>query len=201
MLSVRKPSQANVTTFLASQLGLALSYPDVGCSRQDLLSGYVVDHYRQRLGEGQQTFNVACAALRHWRMLQLDWVQLCCSTTPIEPGAMVAVLAHWGGLWWLNACRIVYIVDEMLPTRRFGFAYSTLPAHVERGEERFMVEWRKDNSVWYDLLACSKPNRWFARLGYPYVRRLQKRFAADSLTAMAAAVRPVNRFCETGDMS
>ena len=41
-----------------------------------------------------------------------------------------------------------------------------------------MVEWHQaDNSVWYDLYAFSQPNQWLARLGYPVVRRLQKRFA------------------------
>lgn len=63
------------------------------------------------------------------------------------------------GLWWLNACRIVYVVDESGPISRFGLAYGTLPGHVERGEERFMIEWnRGDNSVWYDILAFSRPN-------------------------------------------
>ena len=45
------------------------------------------------------------------------------------------------GLWWLNACRIVYVVDESGPISKFGFAYGTLPGHVESGEERFLIEW------------------------------------------------------------
>jgi uncharacterized protein (UPF0548 family) len=65
-----------------------------------------------------------------------------------------------------------------------------LPGHVESGEERFQVEWdRDDNSVWYDILAFSRPNRLLIRLGYPVVRRLQKRFARDSAQSMLGAVR------------
>ena len=30
------------------------------------------------------------------------------------------------GFWWLNACRIVYVVDEAGPITQFGFAYGTL---------------------------------------------------------------------------
>jgi len=92
-------------------------------------------------------------------------------------------------IWILNACRIVYVIDDTGPTDIFGFAYGTLPGHVERGEERFSVQWNyADDSVWYDILAFSRPNHWLARLGYPYVRRLQKRFARASQQAMLSAV-------------
>jgi hypothetical protein len=59
--------------------------------------------------------------------------------TPILAGQAVAVVACLFGLWWLNACRIVYVVDEQGPVQRFGFAYGTLPDHAESGEERFTV--------------------------------------------------------------
>ena len=93
------------------------------------------------------------------------------------------------GLWWLNACRIIYVVDESGPINTFGFAYGTLPGHVESGEERFLIEWdRKDNSVWYDILAFSKPNHVLAWLGYPYVRLKQAQFRRHSAASMLGAV-------------
>lgn len=56
---------------------------------------------------------------------------------------MVAVLIRLYG-WWLNTSRIVYVIDDEEgdagAVRRFGFAYGTLPAHAEAGEERFCVE-------------------------------------------------------------
>jgi uncharacterized protein (UPF0548 family) len=71
---------------------------------------------------------------------------------------------------------------------RRSFAYGTLPEHGERGEERFTVEWRReDDSVFYELYAFSRPNHLIARLGYPLARRLQRRFARDSLRAMLHA--------------
>jgi len=72
--------------------------------------------------------------------------------------------------------------------KRFGFAYGTLADHMESGEERFTVEWRRDDdSVWYDLLAFSRPRHPLARLGLRLSRALQRRFARDSLRAMARA--------------
>ena len=92
------------------------------------------------------------------------------------------------GLCVLNACRVVYVVEEEQPIRRFAFAYGTLPEHAESGEERFLVEWQKDDSVWYDIFAFSRPNQLFSRIAYPYVRSKQRQFAKDSMLAMKAAV-------------
>jgi len=105
----------------------------------------------------------------------------------------VAVLARVFGVWSLNACRIVDVINEVGPTTRFGFAYGTLPGHAESGEERFQIEWnREDDSVWYDIRAFSRPNHWLTRLGYPIVRRIQQRFARDSAAAMQAAIRGIS---------
>lgn len=121
-------------------------------------------------------------------MFVVPWIALCWPDTPIEIGANVALIARHAGFWSLNACRIVYLIEEAGDPERFGFAYGTLPAHGERGEERFTVEFhRADASVWYDLYAFSRP--WaLARLAYPYARLLQRRFARDSMSAMKRAV-------------
>jgi uncharacterized protein (UPF0548 family) len=90
---------------------------------------------------------------------------------------------------WVNACRIVYVVDVQGPVQRHGFAYGTLPEHAESGEERFTVEWHEaDAAVWFDILAFSSPQQLLARLGYPFARKLQKRFARNSAAAMQRAV-------------
>jgi uncharacterized protein (UPF0548 family) len=98
------------------------------------------------------------------------------------------VLAHLPGFWSLNACRIVFVIDEEGEVRRYGFAYGTLPEHVERGQESFVIEWNnEDDSVWYDIFAYSRPNHFLAKMGYPITRLLQKRFARDSMKAMLSA--------------
>ncbi len=102
---------------------------------------------------------------------------------------MVAILARSLGVWWLNACRIVGVVNDDGPVRRFGFAYGTLPDHVGSGEEQFLVEWNQEkDEVWYDILAFSRHRHVLARLGYPWMRRLQKRFGRESAAAMCWAL-------------
>lgn len=185
MFSLRKPSEQKCQAFVESQAKLNFSYAAVGATATKPPDGYIVDHTRIKLGEGEQVFQAAKAALERWEQFHLGWVQVHDPGTPIEAGKPVAVLAHVVGLWTLNACRIVYVVNERGPVTTFGFAYGTLPEHAESGEERFTVEWHQpDNSVWYDILAFSRPNQLLVRLGYPVVRRLQKRFARDSAAAM-----------------
>jgi hypothetical protein len=71
-------------------------------------------------------------------MFDMPWVQLCWPNAVVEPGATVAVLISHLGFWSLNACRVVYVVDEHGSSEKYGFAYGTLPDHGER-EERFTV--------------------------------------------------------------
>ncbi len=157
MWSLRKPSQAHIQAFLADRQSDHFAYDEVGASRDGGPAGYDLDHYRVRLGEGAAAFSAACAALRQWRMFPRRWTEIRPAIPPLKPGAAVAVLACVFGVWWLNACRIVYVVDEMEPVHRFGFAYGTLPAHVERGEARYTIEWDKNDIVWYDIRAFTRP--------------------------------------------
>ncbi len=189
MIFLRKPTPGVIQRFLEQQRGLPHSYPDVGATRGSPPPGYVVDHYRVQLGSGALDFERARAAVRSWQMFRTGWVELSWPDTPIEEGATVGVLGRGLGLWFLAACRIVYRLEEEGPIEKFGFAYGTLPDHPLRGEERFMVEWRhEDDSVWYDVLAFSRP-RAFLRLARPLLRCCQRRFAAHSKAAMLRALR------------
>jgi len=190
MLSLRKPSIDALRRFMAAQAKLPYTYETVGATAETPPAGYVVDRTRMKLGEGEAAFRSAIAALRRWEQFRLGWVEAWSPDTPIQPGEVVAVMGRAIGVWWLNACRIVYIVDEAGPISKFGFAYGTLPGHVGSGEERFMIEWnRGDNSVWFDIVAFSRPNHSLTRFGYPVFRRLQKQFGRDSAASMLKAVR------------
>jgi uncharacterized protein (UPF0548 family) len=188
MLLLRTPNQDAVRRFLSGQADQSFSYSEVGASLHASAPGYTVDHNRIELGRGADTFVRAVEALRRWEMFNLGWIQLYWPEAPVAVGTVVAVLARHLGFYSLNACRIVYVVDEEGPPRRYGFAYGTLPDHAEQGEERFTIEWQSDDSIWYDILAFSRPNQLLARLGYPMTRILQKRFAQDSKQAMRRAV-------------
>jgi uncharacterized protein (UPF0548 family) len=190
MLSLRKPPAESIRPFLEGQAKRPFSYAAVGATSGTPPAAYAVDRTRIKLGEGEPVFRSAIVALRRWEQFRLGWVEAWSPDTPIQTGEVVAVMGRAIGLWWLNACRIVYVVDESGPISKFGFAYGTLPGHVESGEERFLIEWdRGDDSVWYDILAFSRPNHFLTRLGYPVVRRTQKRFGRDSAAAMLRVVR------------
>jgi uncharacterized protein (UPF0548 family) len=188
MWCFRKPSERLISDFLNQQKGERLSYCEVGFSRNETPVGYDLDHNRILLGRGRSVFESACDALKSWAMFPGPWTRIEPSGAPIQEGTVVVVLAHAFGLWWLNACRIVYVLDENEPVRRFGFAYGTLPGHVECGEERFSIEWPADDTIWYDIRAFSRPRYWMVRFGYPMARRLQRRFVLASQASIQQTV-------------
>lgn len=205
-ISLHKPTTDTLRQFLAEQAVLDFSYSAVGATAATLPAGYVVDRTRVALGVGEPVFEAAKSALQRWQQFRLGWVDAWPLDRPLEVGQVAAIMGWVVGLWWLNSCRIVYTVDQSDQRTEFGFAYGTLPGHVASGEERFLIEWDHDtDQVWYDILAFSQPNHILTRLGYPLVRRSQKRFGRDSATSMFRAVdssSPLPEVCQsTGNRS
>ena len=191
MFFLRRPSAQRVNRFGRSAEQDSVSYAEVGAAIAGIFpKGYKVDHNRIRLGEGISLFERAYAALEAWKMFDLGWVELIHPAEPVAPGQTVLVLAHTFGLYSLSASRVIAMIDkDDGQIWRRGFNYGTLLHHVERGEERFSVEYhRDDDAVWYDLLAFSIPQHRLAILGYPLARAAQRRFARDSKAAMLRAV-------------
>jgi uncharacterized protein (UPF0548 family) len=189
----REPAKECLRAFIASQESMRLTYDAVGATAGELPRGFRADQMRMKVGEGEEAFAAARRGLRRWEQFRLGWIEPWPGDAPIEAGKVVAVMARVCGLWWVNACRIVYVVEEDGDGfARFGFAYGTLPGHAESGEERFLVEWdQRDGSVWYSILAFSRPRHWLAKVAYPMTRRLQARFRRDSAAAMVRAVAKV----------
>jgi uncharacterized protein (UPF0548 family) len=189
MLRLRKPDRGAIQEFIAAQGDGEFSYAKVGASRKsEAPAGYNVDHNRIELGRGAEIFEREKLAVRQWKMFEMPWVELFWTDTAIEVGACVGIVVSHLGFCSLNAARIVYVIEEHGAIQRYGFAYGTLAEHGEMGEERFTVEFhREDQTVWYELFAFSRP-RLMARLAYPYTRALQKRFARESMAAMRRAV-------------
>jgi uncharacterized protein (UPF0548 family) len=187
MWQLSRPTPAHIAAFRAAQRALPFSYPCVGATREpgEPPAGYDHDHNRQRLGAGAAAFAAARDAIGAWRMFPPPLATIEPAGLPIAEGEVAGVVLRTFGVWFLAAARIVYVIDE---PRRFGFAYGTLPGHPEAGEERFLVEWLADDTVWYDIDAISRPRYWAARLAYPLARRLQRRFVRLSKAAMAGAV-------------
>lgn len=176
------PSLEQLEQHWQTQQNQDFAYSEVGSSAKGFPSGYDHDHEATLLGFGDVVFEKAKQALRNWAMFPSAWTQIFPANTPLQQGNEVLVLFRLFGLWWWrNSSRIVYLIDE---PARFGFAYGTLPTHIERGEEIFQVELRDDGSVWYSIQAFSKPNRWYVWLGYPVARAYQRKFRRDSFREM-----------------
>ena len=197
MFFLRRPTTQRVNRFRSAAEQDSFSYPQVGAigdsalpKSYNLPKGYNVDRNQIRLGEGLPLFDRAYAALEAWKMFDIGWVELIHPAEAVAPGQTVVVLAHTFGLYSLSANRVIAMIDrDDGKIWRRGFGYGTLRHHVERGEERFSVEYHhEDGSVWYDILAFSLPRHPLARLGYPLSRAAQRRFAADSKVAMVTAV-------------
>lgn len=193
MFLLHEPSADEMRRFVAQQASEPLTYREIGASHSttEPPPRYVRNHARVRLGTGEATYRQAVRAVQRWAMYDMDWIHVLWTDTPIEVGRTVGLRVRHYGFWSLNACRIVYVIDEDNgPEWRYGFGYGTLTEHAERGEERFTVGWRReDDAVWYELFSFTRPGALLSWLGYPLTRRLQKRFARDSVRAMMAAVR------------
>jgi uncharacterized protein (UPF0548 family) len=185
MFTIKEPTDEDVANFISSQRHLEFTYSEVGATNSKLPEGYAIDHNQIQLGHGEATFKAAVEVLKNWRQFDLGWVTVVPRGVEIKLGATVAVKARAYGTWSLNASRVVYVIDH---PRAFGFAYGTLPDHVECGEERFLVAWMGSDAVWYDILAFSRPRHPLVRLSSPLARLLQKRFARDSLLRVKSLI-------------
>ena len=134
MFKVKAPTEDEIRRFIAQQKDSHFSYPEVGASATTAPAGYNVDHNRVRLGRGDGTWQRAVEAIRAWRMFSVPWVSLHWPSAPIQVGTEVALSIHCFGFCSLNACRIVYVVDEESPIKRFGFACGTL-GNMQRAEK------------------------------------------------------------------
>eukprot|EP01133_Synstelium_polycarpum_P007047 gene7047-8195_t len=163
--------------------------------RDEKYGQYDVDQMRVKLGQGRECFERAVEALKSWKPFSLDWVDFCFNDVPIAAGNTVGILSKQFGFWMLSFCRIVYVIDgpeEDENIIRYGFAYGTLSDHLEKGEERFVIEWRRDQNggegeVFYEILSFSEPQHWMTQLGYPIARFFQNKFGVDSVNAMLKA--------------
>ncbi|MCA8998205.1 MAG: DUF1990 domain-containing protein [Planctomycetaceae bacterium] len=179
-----KPNQEDVRRFLQLQSSQSLSYGSPGLLHDPPPPGFTVDHSRRQIGPGRAAYDIARNSLSTWRQFDLGWVEPFPRQTPVKAGQCLAILARVLGIWWWNACRIVEVFDDQNDGRRFGFSYGTLPGHMECGEERFLVEIDGEDRVWYEILTYSRPHSRLARLGSPYARFVQRRFARESTLAM-----------------
>ena len=154
MISINIPSIQKSTAFIQKQAPLDYTYsPLFGTKLKDNIETYDNDSLEIVIGKGVLDFEIAKKAIRSWTMFPALWTKILKENTPIEVNETVAMYAKFFGLWWRNACKIVYVTDNKT---EFGFAYGTLPGHIESGEELFLVSMNEKEEVIYTIKAFAK---------------------------------------------
>ncbi|MFI6059692.1 DUF1990 family protein [Streptomyces sp. NPDC051286] len=163
-----------------------LTYPEVGATRLGPLpDGYHHLHHRVAVGRGRADFETAGAAVTGWRMHRTSGARVRASTARAEPGTSVQVSIGLGPLRFTAPCEVVWTAYEK---ERIGFGYGTRHRHPECGEECFVVELADDGTVWFTVLAFSRPARWYSRVAGPLVPVLQRWYARRLGTALGRIV-------------
>jgi uncharacterized protein (UPF0548 family) len=177
---LRRPAAAALARLVTAQSELGLTYPQAGATATTMPAGYRHDRWTLDLGE----FDEAGLA-RGWATLRSWGVQRGAGLTvsapgDLRPGLTFALCLRLPVGYVTAAGRVVYVTEE---PERFGFAYGTLPAHPEQGEEAFHVG-REASRLVFSVAAFSRSRHPAARLGAPVARLLQVRTTNAYLAAM-----------------
>ena len=190
LLSLMKPTGDRLKALVDRDAMSRLTYTQVGATLTELPEGWSTDEQQVTLGSGERCFRDAVEALQRWDQFDLDWVVPLSTEVPLREGELFTFLAYTLGVWSVNMCRIVYVVDEEDDQHaRFGFAYGTVGEHSVRGEEQFMLEWdRSTNEVTFSIRKFSLPASVLLKVLGPVTRWVQQRFTREALARMAAGV-------------
>ncbi len=194
MICLKHPTTAVLDRYVRCQEREAVFSDDVRIP-DPVPAGFVRNHHRGCLGSGADAFAAARAAVSQWKQFPGGWIAVHPSHRAARLGQTVAVVARCLGLWSVNACRVIDISEcDDDETARLAITYATLCGHMLEGAECFCVEWDKsDDRVSYDLSSYARPRHWLARAVHPAIRRLQRRFARDSLAALQAATTAISQ--------
>ena len=166
---------------LASDAGAQLTYEAVGATvRGDRPEGYRFDRFETDLGpdEGGRFERCGEAVLR-WEAQAGAGISVV-PDGPVVPDLEVALVLPLPVGFAIATARVVHVVRN---DQEIGFAYGTLPAHPEEGEEIFLVR-RAAGRVTFEVAAFSRARDPLARLGGPVTRWLQVRTNQTYLRAI-----------------
>jgi uncharacterized protein (UPF0548 family) len=191
MFSIIKPSAHKISSFINSQQNKTFTYDEVGISQDGPLQAdhpiskyYKLINRQFNIGEGEKSYELAKKAFIKWGMFDLGWVNVK-PTTPMVENALVGIVSNVMGVWSVNVCRIIYIVNEDGPVIRFGMGYGTMPGHAICGEERLSVAFNPETGkVSFEIFSFSTESQLIAKISSFHLRTLQDRFARESARRM-----------------
>ncbi|HEY1827448.1 MAG TPA: DUF1990 domain-containing protein [Acidimicrobiales bacterium] len=184
---VRPSSAVSLERHLVAARVAQPTYQSIGATlREERPQGFHHLSVATELGRGQAAFERAVLGLQTWRAHALPFVSVHPDGAPVEEGETVLVTVGLSLLSAAMPCRVVAVVEE---PQRWGFAYGTLPGHIERGEEAFIVSCDGEGVVRFEVTAFSVPADAVGRLLGPVGRAAQGRVARGYLGALEKFVR------------
>ena len=166
--------------------GAPLTYAEVGGTGGVLPPGYHHHRLSAPVGDGPDAFAAAAEALLGWQVQEKAGLQPQVSDGTVRQGSVAVLGLGVGPLALRVPVRVVEVLDE---PRRRGFVYGTLPGHPVQGEESFVVTLAPDDTVFFHLVAFSRPARWFTAVARPLTRVGQRLVVERYLAAVQAAAR------------
>ncbi len=167
MLTLRRPRTDHLAN-LAGDLGaLDPSPPHDGRVRS----------VEETIGWGLKRFERARTALRRLEQFKLASTFV---TPPTQAagGARTLVVGRRAGLWTIGPVEVVsYEEDETSVVCEIR----TLAGHPLHGVERFELTRLPNGIVRFGIHAISRPAVWWAWLGYPVVRWMQRSYRLDAV--------------------
>jgi uncharacterized protein (UPF0548 family) len=159
---------------------VTFTYDEVGATAGELPAGYQHLRAARVVGQGRELFEECAETVLTWGVQRGAGLNVVPGDRVTE-GAVNHVVLGYGPLRTVAPCQVVYVVRE---DDRRGFAYGTLPGHPECGEESVVVSIDEAGTVQFEVSAFSRPARWFARLGGPITRLVQRRVTWRYLEAV-----------------
>jgi uncharacterized protein (UPF0548 family) len=169
LIRFRRPPAHKLGSLLTSQRESQLSYATPGMTQGTPPLGYRVSSAEVDLGEGSDIFDAAVGHLRNWRV-HAQSLQTVIAKSQVTTGTTVILVARIFPIYVTMACRVVYTIDA---ENAWGFAYGTLPHHVEKGEEQFLVS-KVGQRVHFSVTGYSRAGHSLTVVAGPIGKRLQK---------------------------
>ena len=186
MFSLVPPPDGALDDLVRGQAACDLTYREAGATAGVMPPGYRHDRWEIDLcAFDHAAFRRLAASLRHWQP-QLGAGFTIVPGRPVIPGLTFALVVPLPIGYATCVGRVIYVTEA---PEDFGFAYGTLPAHPEQGEEAFHVT-RHGSRLMFTVTAFSRPRHPAARLGGPVTRALQLRANRSYLRAMRRAAAP-----------
>lgn len=139
-------------------------------SSENWPEGYRRVFHRVPVGQGEEVFLSLADGILNWGIQRGAGLRPQ-AEGPARPGVRVVCGFGWGPFRLPTPCRVVW--SEFEDARLRGFGYGTLPGHPARGEEAFAAELGADGTVYFLVLAFSKPAPGIYTFGAPVSRLIQ----------------------------